>query len=347
MSVGFAQPLQLTARFDPERAVRTLAELEALAPDILGTGAFVTLIGSAAGNSPYLARLMLKNATYLSQLLVDGPEGSLAALEAEALSIGGETDFAHAMRRLRLAKARAALAIALADIGGIFDLEAVMAALTRFADCAVKGALRVALAAAGKRAGYPDCPPETLEQSTGLIVLAMGKMGAIELNYSSDIDLIVFYDDDRFHFSRGGERHIAAVDLVKGLIKLLAEPTADGYVFRVDLRLRPDAGATQIAIPTTAAELYYESMGQNWERAAWIKARQCAGDRETGALFLKNMEPFIWRKNLDYAAIQDIHSIKRQIHSHGGHSRIAVAGHNIKLGRGGIREIEFFAQTQQ
>src|ERR1700681_1353419 len=140
MSVGFTQPLQLTARFDPERAVRTLAELEALAPDILGTGAFVTLIGSAAGNSAYLARLMLKNATYLSQLLVDGPEGSLAALEAEALSIGGETDFAHAMRRLRLAKARAALAIALADIGGIFDLEAVMAALTRFADCAVKGA---------------------------------------------------------------------------------------------------------------------------------------------------------------------------------------------------------------
>jgi glutamate-ammonia-ligase adenylyltransferase len=140
---------------------------------------------------------------------------------------------------------------------------------------------------------------------------------------------------------------MAAVDLVKRLVKLLAETTVDGYVFRVDLRLRPDAGATQIAITTEAAELYYESMGQNWERAAWIKARQCAGDPEAGAQFLRNMEPFIWRKHLDFAAIEDIHSIKRQIHAHSGHSRIAVAGHNIKLGRGGIREIEFFAQTQQ
>jgi glutamate-ammonia-ligase adenylyltransferase len=130
-------------------------------------------------------------------------------------------------------------------------------------------------------------------------------------------------------------------------LKLLGEHTADGYVFRVDLRLRPDAGATQVAISTAAAEMYYESMGQNWERAAWIKARQCAGDRTAGAQFLRNMEPFIWRKYLDYAAIQDIHSIKRQIHSHAGHGRVAVAGHNIKLGRGGIREIEFFAQTQQ
>src|SRR5882672_3507221 len=347
MSFGFARPRKLIAPFDPERAGRTIGELETLAPDLMSVEPFRALIGSAAGNSPYLSRLMLKDVAYLSQLLADGPEGALAALEAEALAIGGESEFAHAMRRLRIAKRRAALAIALADIGGIFDLDAVTAALTRLADCAVKGGLRLLLAAAGKQPGYPDSPSETLEESTGLIVLAMGKMGAFELNYSSDIDLIIFYDDERFPFSRGGEKRIAAVDLVKGLIKLLAEPTADGYVFRVDLRLRPDAGATQVAIPTVAAELYYESMGQNWERAAWIKARQCAGDSTAGGLFLKNMEPFVWRKSLDYAAIQDIHSIKRQIHSHGGHSRIAVAGHNIKLGRGGIREIEFFAQTQQ
>src|SRR5258705_8572536 len=251
------------------------------------------------------------------------------------------------MRRLRIAKSRAALAMAFADIAGMFDLEAVTGALTRFADGAVKGALRSLRAAAAKQAGHPELAPKALEEGTGLIVLAMGKMGAFELNYSSDIDLIVFYDEDRFAFARGGEKRTAAVDLVKGLLKLLAEPTSDGYVFRVDLRLRPDAGATQIAIPTVAAELYYESMGQNWERAAWIKARQCAGDSTAGGLFLKNMEPFVWRKSLDYAAIQDIHSIKRQIHSHAGHSRVAVAGHNIKLGRGGIREIEFFAQTQQ
>src|SRR6202012_2588580 len=109
----------------------------------------------------------------------------------------------------------------------------------------------------------------------------------------------------------------------------------------------PDAGATQVAISTDAAESYYEGMGQNWERAAMIKARACAGDLKAGAAFLKAIEPFVWRRNLDYAAIEDIHSIKRQIHAHGGHGAIAVAGHNIKLGRGGIREIEFFAQTQQ
>ena len=181
----------------------------------------------------------------------------------------------------------------------------------------------------------------------GLIVIAMGKHGAFELNYSSDIDLIVFYDESWFPFEARGEKRAAAVELVKGLLRLLAEPTADGYVFRVDLRLRPDAGATQIAIPTTAAELYYEGMGQNWERAAFIKARQCAGDPKAGAQFLAAMQPFVWRKSLDYAAIEDIHSIKRQIHTHYGHARIAAAGHNIKLGRGGIREIEFFAQTQQ
>jgi glutamate-ammonia-ligase adenylyltransferase len=251
------------------------------------------------------------------------------------------------MRRLRIAKRRAALAIALADIGGLFDLQAVTEALTQFADACVKGALRFLLAGSVKSGGHDATSAQGLEETTGLIVLAMGKMGAFELNYSSDIDLIVFYDDDRFPFTRSGEKRIAAVDLVKNLLKFLAESTADGYVFRVDLRLRPDAGATQIAISTVAAEIYYEGMGQNWERAAWIKARQCAGDTTAGNQFLKNMQPFIWRKNLDYAAIQDIHSIKRQIHSHAGHGRVAVGGHNIKLGRGGIREIEFFAQTQQ
>src|SRR5437763_16742350 len=238
---------------------------------------------------------MLKDSACLAQLLATVPQPALAALEAEALAVGGETDSVAAMRRLRLAKRRAALAIALADLAGIFDLDSVTAALTRFADCAVKGALRFLLAAAARQAGESHAAPEGLEQSTGLIILAMGKMGAFELNYSSDIDLIVFYDEDRFPFARAGEKRNAAVDLVKGLIKLLAEPTADGYVFRVDLRLRPDAGATQIAISTEAAELYYESMGQNWERAAWIKARQCAGDFTAGPLFLKDMEPFIWR----------------------------------------------------
>ena len=169
----------------------------------------------------------------------------------------------------------------------------------------------------------------------------------MKLNYSSDIDLVVYYDDEKFPFRKLSDPRGAAVDLVQGLVRLIAETSRDGYVFRVDLRLRPDAGSTQVAISIIAALDYYESQGQNWERAAMIKARACAGDPKTGAAFLKGIMPFIWRRHLDFAAIEDIHSIKRQIHAHEGHARIAVRGHNIKLGRGGIREIEFFAQTQQ
>ena len=346
MSASFVAGSALPPLFDSGRAARTMAELSASrAFDLQQQPDMRRLLEAASGNSPFLARAMLKESTFLPELFAQGPERVLAALNAETLAVADLQDDASVMRVLRIAKRRAALAIALADISSQFDVMAVTAALTRFADSCVIGALRFLLTRAAK--GLDDTTPDGLEQNTGLVILAMGKMGAGELNYSSDIDLVVFYEEERFPFTQRGDKRSAAVDLVKGLLKLLAEHTVDGYVFRVDLRLRPDAGATQIAISTAAAEMYYESMGQNWERAAWIKARQCAGDRTAGAQFLKNMEPFIWRKYLDYAAIQDIHSIKRQIHSHAGHGRVAVAGHNIKLGRGGIREIEFFAQTQQ
>ena len=130
-------------------------------------------------------------------------------------------------------------------------------------------------------------------------------------------------------------------------MRILQDRTEHGYVFRTDLRLRPDPGSTPLAIPVEAALRYYEARGQNWERAAMIKARPVAGDLAAGAAFLKELQPYIWRKYMDYAAIADVHSIKRQIHAHKGHGEIAVKGHNVKLGRGGIREIEFFVQTQQ
>ena len=135
--------------------------------------------------------------------------------------------------------------------------------------------------------------------------------------------------------------------LARDLVRILEERTGDGYVFRTDLRLRPDPGSTPLAISVAAAMAYYESVGQNWERAALIKARPVAGDRGAGERLLRDLRPYIWRKHLDFAAIQDIHSIKRQINAYRGGGRIAVAGHDIKTGRGGIREIEFFAQTQQ
>ena len=175
----------------------------------------------------------------------------------------------------------------------------------------------------------------------------MGKMGAGELNYSSDIDLIVFYDAACPALAAGTEPAAFYVRLTRGLVKLLQERTPDGYVFRTDLRLRPDPSSTQIAISTASALDYYESAGLNWERAAMIKARPCAGDLVAGEALLRDLAPFIWRKYLDFAAVADIHAMKRQIHAYRGHDTIAVEGHNIKLGRGGIREIEFFVQTQQ
>jgi glutamate-ammonia-ligase adenylyltransferase len=330
--------------FDPARAARTFESLaeQGFTP----ADAHRALLEAVFGNSPFLARLAIREHALLSDLLQD-PAAIVEAANALALSAATAESETEAMARLRIAKRRAALAIALADIAGHWPLEQVTQALTAFADASVKGALRYILREAAARADFGERDGAVLEATTGLTVLAMGKYGAFELNYSSDIDLVVFYDPARFPFRKRDDARGAAVDIVRGVVKLLTDITADGYVFRADLRLRPDAGATQVAISTDAAESYYEGMGQNWERAAFIKARACAGDPETGAGFLKSIEPFIWRRNLDFAAIEDIHSIKRQIHAHGGHGAIAVAGHNIKLGRGGIREIEFFAQTQQ
>src|SRR5262249_54512642 len=156
-----------------------------------------------------------------------------------------------------------------------------------------------------------------------------------------------FYDLSRIRLRDGLEVQPFFVRLTRDLVRLLHERTEHGYVFRTDLRLRPDPGATPLALSTEAALNYYESFGQNWERAALIKARPVAGDIAAGQAMLAELGPYIWRKYLDFAAIADIHAMKRQIHAFRGFGRIGVAGHNIKVGRGGIREIEFFAQTQQ
>ena len=323
--------------FDPARAARV--------KEVLAEAGFASgepLLDAVFGNSPFLGRLAQRETGALVEYFAADPETVLNAAILLAHAVARAESEAQAMKDLRTAKRRAALAIALADIAGLWDVNRVTAELTRFADACVASGLRWLLTQETARGG-----PTVAEGDCGLTVLAMGKYGAFELNYSSDIDLVVFYDSEKFPFAKRGDMRAAAVDIVRGLVKLLAETTADGYVFRVDLRLRPDAGATQIAISTDAALDYYEAMGQNWERAAMIKARACAGDLAAGARFLSGLTPFIWRRYLDFAAIEYIQSIKRQIHAHAGHGEIAVAGHNIKLGRGGIREIEFFAQTQQ
>ncbi len=276
------------------------------------------------------------------------PETHIAVLEAELVSsFDAVTGLHDAMRAVRVFKNEVALTVALADLGGVWPVMSVTEALTRSADAALTQSVRMLFRKACEKGDWVDEDPNLAADRSGYIVLGMGKYGAGELNYSSDIDLIVFYDLERARMREGIEPQPFYVKVTRDLVRLMDERTPDGYVFRTDLRLRPDAGATQIALSRDAALGYYESFGQNWERAALIKARAVAGDIEAGDALLSELAPFIWRKYLDFAAIADIHAMKRQIHAFRGLGGIGVAGHDLKLGRGGIREIEFFAQTQQ
>ncbi len=306
------------------------------------------LILGLADASPHLWELASADPLRLARLLESDPEARFDAILAAAVSaITSTLDEAYVMQLLRRMRAEASLLVALADIGGVWPVMRVTAALTELADAAVGAAVRHLLGQAAREGKLRPARHTEPEVGSGYIVLAMGKMGAGELNYSSDIDLIVFYDAAAPALVAGTEPAPFYVRITRGLVKLLQERTADGYVFRTDLRLRPDPGSTQIAVSTAAALDYYESVGRNWERAAMIKARACAGDIAAGEKLLRDLSPFIWRKYLDFAAVADIHSMKRQIHAYRGHGEIAVEGHNVKLGRGGIREIEFFVQTQQ
>jgi glutamate-ammonia-ligase adenylyltransferase len=314
---------------------------------LAGSKPLLSLLEGIADGSPYLWDLASAEPARLLLLLHSDPDDRLATLlSTTATAVAGAKDQDEAMRLLRRMKAEAALLIGLSDIGGVWPIMRVTEALTRLADAAVGTALRYLLNDAVGRGGLALDPAEP-EKDCGVIVLAMGKMGAFELNYSSDIDLIVLFDRNAAAVAGEVEADPLYLRLTRGLVKLLQERTGDGYVFRVDLRLRPDPASTHIAVSTDSALNYYETAGQNWERAAMIKARPCAGDVVRGGAFLKEIAPFMWRKYLDFAAVADVHAMKRQIHAYRGHEEIAVEGHNIKLGRGGIREIEFFVQTQQ
>ena len=306
------------------------------------------LLASIFGNSPFLGGIAVKEWAFLTRLVEEGADSLFAEIAGaiERPADLGE-DIAALMRRLRSAKRQVALVTAVAELVGAWSLEQQTGALSRFAEAALGAALRHLLRQAANRGAIGLQSMDEPERDSGLIVLGMGKLGGYELNYSSDIDLILLYDPTRARISTRDGIQSFFVRIARDLARILDERTGDGYVFRTDLRLRPDPASTPLTLSVAAALAYYESVGQNWERAALIKARTVAGDRVAGQHFLRELEPFIWRKNLDFAAIQDIHSIKRQINAHRGGGRIAVEGHDIKIGRGGIREIEFFAQTQQ
>ncbi len=299
------------------------------------------LIAGTAGCSPFLKGAMTQEAVWLREALAGPPE---AAFEGVLAGLEGGSDLAASLRG---AKRRVAVLTALCDLGGVWTLEQVTGALTDFADRAVHLALTTLVRDEIRRGKLPGAVSEDAETAGGMVALAMGKMGAHELNYSSDIDLVCLFDETRYP---GVEQEARAVFIrvTRKMAAMLSDVTAQGYVFRTDLRLRPDAAVTPVCISMAAAESYYESVGRTWERGAYIKARPCGGDLKAGWGFLKTLTPFVWRKHLDFAAIEDAHDMRLRIRDHRGlHGPITVAGHNMKLGVGGIREIEFFTQTRQ
>ncbi|MDJ0629236.1 MAG: glutamine-synthetase adenylyltransferase [Rhodobacter sp.] len=302
------------------------------------------LLSGAAGCSPYLAGLIGNEADWLDEVLHADPHDSFAAICADVRAL----DYPGLATGLRAAKRRVALLTALADLGGVWTLEQVTAALTDFADLATDRAMKAMVAAEIARKKLPGATEDDIETAGGMVAIAMGKMGAHELNYSSDIDLIVLFDGERYDPADYHDARAALVRATRRMTAMLSEITGDGYVFRTDLRLRPDAAVTPVCLSMEAAEAYYESVGRTWERAAYVKARACAGDIAAGARFLQHLTPFVWRKHLDFAAIQDAHDMRLRIRAHKGfHGPITLEGHNMKLGAGGIREIEFFTQTRQ
>ena len=321
--------------FDVDRGHDARALFPSLAPEVAG------LIAGTAGCSPFLADLLRREADWIVPAL-DDPESAIADLLAGIPDIS----LSDLPPLLRQAKRRIALLTGLADLGGVWPLETVTQILTDFADAAVQAAVSQLVAAEVVRGKLPtrDDPAN----AGGMVVLAMGKMGAGELNYSSDIDLICLFDETRFDPDDYHEVRAAFIRVTRKMTAILSDMREGGYVFRTDLRLRPDASVTPVCLSMEAAERYYESVGRTWERAAFIKARVCAGDQAAGARFLDTLRPFVWRKHLDFAAIQDAHDMRLKIRDHKGlHGPLVLEGHNIKLGRGGIREIEFFTQTRQ
>ncbi|HST90805.1 MAG TPA: glutamine-synthetase adenylyltransferase, partial [Brevundimonas sp.] len=297
--------------------------------------------------SPYLFGLARRWPDRLRAVLEDDADARLEDILARTAALPGGADEARVpLRRL---KGELHLLTALCDLGGVWDLDAVTGALSRFADASAQAALRSVAHDQRDRGKLLSAADDPRGPIPGLFGLAMGKHGAFELNYSSDIDISLFWEPEALEgaLAEGVEPQRFADRAAYAFASLMQERTGDGYVFRVDLRLRPDPSSTPPVVAVPFALTYYEGVGQNWERAAFIKARAMLGDVAAGKAFLEALTPFIWRRSLDYPAILDIQSIKRQIHVHKTGEGLDAAGANLKLGRGGIREIEFFVQTQQ
>ena len=315
---------------------------------VLDKFATKTLLPSIFGNSPYLSKIITDEIEFFQDFYKNGlDEGYLKLINQLEKDTEQASSQQEIMTILRREKRKLSLLVAMAEITEIWDFNKVTESLSNFAEICVKSTCDFLLKNAAKKGDLEINDLENPQNESGLVVLAMGKFGSNELNYSSDIDLIIFYDIERAKYTgRQSLKHFY-INFTHELAKIINERTKDGYVFRVDLRLRPDPGSNPAAVSLQSAEIYYENLGQNWERAAMIKVRPVAGDPVSCERFMKFIGTYVWRRALDFESVQDIHSIKRQIDSRQAVHSESLYGYNVKLGRGGIREIEFFAQTQQ
>jgi glutamate-ammonia-ligase adenylyltransferase len=330
-----------------ERLLERFAETGAAEADLAAQPAAQSMLRALGGNAPYLADLCVREHGAARAIAAGGPDGVVADAMAALAGVAADAPRARIAAGLRQAKRICGLAIAVADIGGAWHLDRVTAALSDLAEAALRVALAHAVHTVVGDAADPAAP--------GIVVLGMGKLGGRELNYSSDIDLVLLHDPLAWVREAGRDDSSTALStrIVRSLVALLEARDADGYVFRTDLRLRPDPAATPPSVSWPAAIAYYEGMAQSWERAVMLKARPVAGDLALGARFLEAIRPFVWRRGLDFSAIADFAATKRRIDAHKGAAEPAgdavarLLGRDLKLGPGGIREIEFCAQTLQ
>jgi glutamate-ammonia-ligase adenylyltransferase len=301
-------------------------------PDTYSSQMITDAVRRARADSPFLALLLDREPMLAARL----ETGSLPTLDEVPIDDPGHDPAMPVMRRLRLERRRLALLVAIGDLAGAYDLTAVTGALSDFADRALHTAIVTAIAER-----TPDAEP------LGFAAIALGKQGSHELNYSSDIDPILIFDPALLPCRPREAPDEAAVRIGRRVVEILQARDGDGYVLRVDLRLRPSPEATAIVLPVDAAISYYESLALPWERAAFIRARAAAGDTALGERFLETIRPFIWRRALDFGAIGEIRGISRRIRDHHAQGQAFGPGFDLKRGRGGIREIEFFAQIHQ
>ena len=311
------------------------------------SGSGRAMLACIFGASPFLGGCAIREPGYVRKIWERGPDRCVKEELRSLRSLPPDCAEDVVARTMRVARRRILFATALADISGVWNLQSVTGALTDLADSSCSLALRVLLTKLAGRGAFAPPHPSDPERESGLFVLGLGKLGGRELNFSSDIDLILLYDPDVVPFKRRYEAPQHFMRLGRWFVALLSEPTAAGRAFRVDLRLRPDPASTPLVLSTKSATRYYGTRGQTWERAAMIKVRCVAGDRVAAERYLEQLRRFVWRKHLDFATVQDLHEIKNRIDEQHRGGDPGSPGHNIKLGHGGIREIEFFTQAHQ